>query len=102
FRTRHAALFFVGVVFLAPAGFAATCSAAFSVVFPANAVARVTGFTGVSGSLSGMLFPVLTGVLVDRVSYTPVFLLMGAMPLAGVVALITLSDLRPVRLPHRR
>ena len=34
-----------------------------------------------------MLFPLLTGVLVDRVSYTPVFLLVGFMPLAGTVAL---------------
>lgn len=58
---------------------------------PAAAVSRVTGLTGVAGGLSGMLFPLLTGWLVDRVSYTPVFLLAALMPLAGVVLLETLS-----------
>jgi hypothetical protein len=38
-----------------------------------------------------MLFPLLTGVLVDRISYTPVFLLVGLMPLAGTVALFAVG-----------
>ena len=97
-RNPYGAMFIIGVVLLAHTGLSANMFAAISDVFPTNAVARVTGFTGVAGSFSGMLFPVLTGVLVDRMSYTPAFLLMAAMPLAGVVALITLSDLRPVAL----
>ncbi|HUX27331.1 MAG TPA: MFS transporter, partial [Terracidiphilus sp.] len=56
-------------------------------LFDEAAVGRTTGLTGVAGGLSGLLFPLLTGVLVDRVSYTPVFLLAAAMPLAGTLAL---------------
>lgn len=71
--------------------------AAISDVFPSGAVARVTGLTGVAGSVSGMLFPWLTGVIVDRASYTPVFLMASLMPLAGVLALI-----RGARFDERR
>jgi MFS transporter, ACS family, hexuronate transporter len=101
-RNPYTAMFIIGVVLLAHTGLSANMFAAISDVFPTNAVARVTGFTGVAGSFSGMLFPVLTGVLVDRVSYTPIFLVMSAMPLAGVVALVTLSNLRPVALASDR
>ncbi len=51
-----------------------------------NSVA-VTGFTGVAGGLSGLIFPLLTGVLVDRFSYAPVFFLVAFMPLLGTGAL---------------
>jgi hypothetical protein len=33
------------------------------------------------------LFPLLTGILVDRVSYKPVFAMISFMPLLGVLAL---------------
>jgi ACS family hexuronate transporter-like MFS transporter len=66
--------------------------AAVSDMFPASAAARVTALTGIAGGLSGMAFPALTGVLVDHVSYTPVLLLASAMPLAGALALVALSD----------
>lgn len=56
-------------------------------LFPEAAVGRATGLTGVAGGLSGLLFPLLTGVLVDRISYTPVFALAAVMPLVGTVAL---------------
>ena len=60
-------------------------------LFCENAVGRVTGLTGVAGGLSGLLFPLLTGFLVDRVSYTPVFLLASVMPLVGTVALLVIA-----------
>jgi ACS family hexuronate transporter-like MFS transporter len=60
-------------------------------LFPEAAVGRATGLSGVAGGLSGLLFPLLTGVLVDRVSYTPVFLLAAAMPLMGTIALFVLG-----------
>jgi MFS transporter, ACS family, aldohexuronate transporter len=60
-------------------------------LFGENAVGRVTGLTGVAGGLSGLLFPLLTGFLVDRVSYTPVFLLASVMPLVGTVALLVIA-----------
>jgi ACS family hexuronate transporter-like MFS transporter len=61
--------------------------AAISDVFPNNAVGRVTALTGIAGGLSGMLFPLLTGFLVDHFSYLPVFCLAAVMPLAGVALL---------------
>lgn len=60
-------------------------------LFPEDAVGRVTGLTGVAGGVSGFLFPLLTGMLVDRISYAPVFLLAALMPLAGTLALFTLA-----------
>lgn len=59
--------------------------------FPNNAVARVTGLTGIAGGFSGWLFPIMTGWLVDRVSFVPVFFLAAVMPLAGVAVLFALS-----------
>ena len=73
--------------------------AAISDLFPNNAVGRVTALTGVAGGLSGMLFPLLTGLLVDRFSYLPVFSLAAVMPAAGVAALFLLAPgLKPVKL----
>ena len=41
---------------------------------------------GLAGGLGGMLFPLLTGFLVDRISYAPAFMLVGIMPLIGTIA----------------
>ena len=60
-------------------------------LFGENAVGRVTGLTGVAGGLSGLLFPLLTGFLVDRISYTPVFILAAVMPLIGTVSLLVIA-----------
>ena len=61
--------------------------AAVTDLFPDEQVGRATGLTGVAGGLSGMLFPLLTGFLVDRISYAPVFLLVAIMPMVGTLAL---------------
>jgi ACS family hexuronate transporter-like MFS transporter len=69
-------------------------------MFPDQAVGRATGLHGICGGLSGLLFPLLTGFLVDRFSYSPVFALAAVMPLAGTIALFVISDgLKPVLLP---
>jgi ACS family hexuronate transporter-like MFS transporter len=65
--------------------------AAVTDLFPEHQVGRAAGLMGIAGGLGGMLFPLLTGVLVDRVSYTPVFLLVGLMPLAGTIALFAVG-----------
>jgi MFS transporter, ACS family, hexuronate transporter len=73
--------------------------AAVTDLFPDHEVGRAAGLMGVAGGLSGMLFPWITGVLVDRISYTPVFLLVGFMPLVGTVALFAVG--RQYRLQQR-
>ena len=60
-------------------------------LFGESELGHVTGLTGVASGLSGLLFPLLTGVLVDRFSYTPVFFLVALMPLLGTVALFLLG-----------
>jgi ACS family hexuronate transporter-like MFS transporter len=56
-------------------------------LFPDEQVGRATGLTGIAGGLSGMLFPLLTGLLVDRISYAPVFVLVAIMPMVGALCL---------------
>ena len=84
-----AALMMIGVAIMADNFLSANMFAAVTDLFPDHQVGRATGLTGVAGGLSGLLFPLLTGSLVDHISYTPVFLLVAFMPLAGTIALFT-------------
>ena len=63
-------------------------------LFPESAVGRATGLSGVASGLGGLLFPLLTGVLVDHISYTPVFAIAAMMPLAGTIALFAITGKR--------
>ena len=66
-------------------------------MFPPTSVGRVTGLHGICGGFSGVLFPLLTGILADKVSYAPVFALAAVMPMAGVILLFIVSQrLKPV------
>lgn len=65
--------------------------AAVTDLFPDEQVGRATGLTGIAGGLSGMLFPLITGFLVGRVSYRPVFVCVALMPLIGTVALFAVG-----------
>lgn len=89
--TAPAAMAFICLVLAGHTFLSANMFAAISDLFPNNAVGRVTALTGVAGGLSGMLFPLLTGFLVDRFSYLPVFSLAAVMPAAGVAALFLLA-----------
>jgi ACS family hexuronate transporter-like MFS transporter len=60
-------------------------------LFPGRLVGRVAGLTGVSAQFGGLLLPLLTGILVDRFSYTPVFVLIAFMPLLGTGALFVIA-----------
>ena len=52
--------------------------------------------------LSGMLFPLLTGLLVDRISYVPVFAMASLMPAAGLLVLVAFAGkFRQVSIPER-
>jgi ACS family hexuronate transporter-like MFS transporter len=61
--------------------------AAISDIFPDGAVGRVTGLSGIAGGISGLLFPLLTGYLVDKLSFAPVFVIAGLLPASGVLCL---------------
>jgi MFS transporter, ACS family, hexuronate transporter len=94
------ALLVIGVAIAADNFLSANMFAAVTDLFPDRQVGRATGLTGVAGGLSGLLFPLLTGSLVDHASYTPVFLLVAFMPLAGTVALFAVG--RQYRLLDRK
>jgi ACS family hexuronate transporter-like MFS transporter len=89
-QTVTGALAGICFVLLGHTSLSANMFAAISDIFPSNAVGRVTALTGIAGGLSGMVFPLLTGILVDHYSYVPVFSLAAIMPLAGC-ALLFLS-----------
>jgi ACS family hexuronate transporter-like MFS transporter len=82
---------FICAVLFGHTAISANMFAAISDIFPAGAAGRVTALTGVAGGLSGMLFPLLTGALVDRISYWPVFLMAGLMPAIGCALLFLLA-----------
>lgn len=84
-----AALGFICAVLFGHTFLSANMFASISDVFPDHAVGRVTALTGIAGGVSGMIFPILTGWLVDRVSYFPVFTLAAFMPLTGCLILIS-------------
>jgi ACS family hexuronate transporter-like MFS transporter len=87
-KTVPVALIAICCVLFGHTAVSANMFATISDIFPSSAVARVTGLTGIASGLSGMLFPLLTGMLVDRISYTPVFAMASLMPAAGLLILV--------------
>ena len=83
----QAALLMIGVAIFADNFLSANMFAAIADLFADQQVGRATALTGVAGGLSGFLFPLLTGILIDHASYNPVFLLVGLMPLVGTASL---------------
>lgn len=90
--TAGYALTVISLVVMAHNFLSANMYGAITDLFPTRLVGRVTGLTGVSGGLSGFLLPLLTGILVDRLSYKPVFIIIAFMPLLGTAALFLLGS----------
>ncbi|HKE23931.1 MAG TPA: MFS transporter [Bryobacteraceae bacterium] len=59
-------------------------------VFPESTLARVTGLSGIGEGVFNMILTLITGAVVDRYSYVPVFLGAGLMPLVSIAALYIL------------
>jgi ACS family hexuronate transporter-like MFS transporter len=85
------AFLLIGVAMFADNYLSANMFGSMGDLFGERELGRVTGFTGVAGGLSGLLFPLLTGLLVDRFSYTPVFYMVAIMPLVGTGLLFLLG-----------
>lgn len=85
------ALAMIGIAVAADNFLSANMYGAIIDLFPDRKIGRATGLTGVAGGLSGLLFPLLTGRLVDHVSYTPVFAMVALMPLVGTLLLFRLG-----------
>lgn len=59
-------------------------------VFPESTLARVTGMTGIGEGIIDMTLVLLTGVIVDRFSFLPVFFSGSALPIMSIAALFLL------------
>ena len=59
-------------------------------VFPKGAVASIWGFASMGSGIGGMIFSLITGWLVDRYSFGPVFIVFGAIPLIAAWLVWTL------------
>lgn len=68
-------------------------------LFPASAVASVSGLSGTGAGLGGIAFTWVTGMVVDRLSYQPMFVAAGLLPLAALVLVMRLiPEIRPLAL----
>jgi ACS family hexuronate transporter-like MFS transporter len=92
--STYVAFLTISVVIFAHNFLSANMYGSITDLFPESAVGRATGLSGVASGLAGLLFPLLTGVLVDHISYTPVFMCAAMMPLVGTVALFAIAGKR--------
>jgi ACS family hexuronate transporter-like MFS transporter len=67
-------------------------------LFPQEVVATVTGLSGLAAGLVGSVFTIVVGILVDRFSYAPAFLVAGLLPLFATAFLFLLVR-PPVKTP---
>ncbi len=59
-------------------------------LLPQDVVATVTGLSGLAAGMIGAAFTFSVGVIVDRFSYRPVFLVAGVMPLVATICVLLL------------
>ena len=65
--------------------------------FPRQDVGSVFGIGGTSAGIASILFTLLVGYVVDRFSYTPVFIMVGLMgPLAAALFLVIMRRIERV------
>jgi MFS transporter, ACS family, aldohexuronate transporter len=59
-------------------------------LFRSEVVGSITGLSGLASGLSGTLFTLLVGTLVDRFSYVPAFMVAGTAPILATLAVVLL------------
>ncbi|HKS94716.1 MAG TPA: MFS transporter, partial [Terriglobia bacterium] len=83
----------ITLVSLAMLGYTGCCSILLAFpadVFPKNVVGSIWGLASMGSGFGGMIFALLTGAVIDRFSYVPVFVAFGLMPLICAAILWTL------------
>ena len=80
-------------------GYLANTLAFPSDVFPRHALASVWGLASMGSGFGGMIFMALSGWLIARFGYTPVFIGYGVMPL--IALLFVLLGIGPLRRDSR-
>jgi MFS transporter, ACS family, hexuronate transporter len=64
-------------------------------LFPADVVATLTGLSGFAAGLASTGFTLLVGMLVDRLSYVPAFILAGTVPIIATYTVVFLVPPEP-------
>jgi ACS family hexuronate transporter-like MFS transporter len=97
----HSVYAAMGLICLALWGYASWSTMGLTLpsdLFPQDVVATVTGLSGLAAGLIGAVFTMAVGILVDRFSYAPAFLVAGSMPLFAT-ALLFLLIRPPIKSP---
>ena len=91
--SAHNVYFALGLICFALWGYASWSTMGLTLpsdLFPQDVVATVTGLSGLAAGLVGALFTIAVGILVDRFSYGPAFLIAGLMPLFATACVLIL------------
>jgi ACS family hexuronate transporter-like MFS transporter len=92
----YVSLALVSIAMFGYTGYLANTLAFPAEVFPKNALASIWGLASMGSGLGGMFFQWLSGWIVDRFGYYPVFIGYGIMPLIAVaIMLFLIGPLRP-------
>jgi len=89
----HSVYAAMGLICLALWGYASWSTMGLTLpsdLFPQDVVATVTGLSGLAAGLVGAVFTMAVGILVDRFSYAPAFVVAGSMPLFATAFLFLL------------
>ncbi|MGO9201229.1 MAG: MFS transporter [Limisphaerales bacterium] len=95
-RDPYASIALVSIAMFGYTGCLANTLAFPAEVFPKNSLGSIWGLASMGSGLGGMLFQWLSGRMVDRFGYYPVFIGYGIMPLIAVaIMLFLMGPLRP-------
>jgi ACS family hexuronate transporter-like MFS transporter len=89
----HNVYFAMGLICFALWGYASWSTMGLTLpsdLFPQDVVATVTGLSGLAAGLVGAVFTIAVGILVDRFSYAPAFLVAGLLPIFATAFLFLL------------
>src|SRR6266849_5919243 len=89
-RSSGVAVGLISVVLFGYSSWAANILSLTADLFPSEEVAGVTGLVGTAGAIGGMVFTLVTGWLVQNVSYGPVFALACVMIVLAATVVVWL------------
>jgi len=101
-KETSTAIAFVSIAMLGYTGCLANMLSFPADVFPKSTVASVYGLASMGSGFGGMLFTLITGWVVDRYSYTPVFIGFGILPLiCATILWMWLGPLEKIKVEPR-
>jgi MFS transporter, ACS family, hexuronate transporter len=100
-REAWLSIAFVSIAMLGYTGVLANMLSFPADLFPKSAVGSVYGLASMGSGFGGMIFTLITGVVVERYGYTPVFFGFGIVPLlCPTILWLAKAGHHPYRVPH--